>query len=67
MNHTFHHVGIPTTDILPGERYSAPFKMYTSGGLEPTRIQYHRFEQGCPLHPLAARHGRLKAEARSPR
>ncbi|WP_133139880.1 helicase [Legionella genomosp. 1] len=52
MNYQFHHVGIPTTEVRPGERYSAPFKMYTSGGEAPTRIQYHRFEEGCPLHPL---------------
>jgi len=52
MNYQFHHVGIPTSEVRPGERYSAPFKMYTSGGEAPTRIQYHRFEEGCPLHPL---------------
>lgn len=52
MNYQFHHVGIPTIEVLPGERYSEPFKMYTSGGEAPTRIQYHRFEEGCPLHPL---------------
>lgn len=52
MYYQFHHVGIPTTEKREGERYSEPFKMYTSGGEAPTRIQYHRFEPGCPLHPL---------------
>lgn len=52
MTKTFHHIGIPTTEKREGERYSAPFKMYTSGGSAPTRIQYHRFEPACPLHPL---------------
>ena len=49
----FHHMGIVVQDRREGERYSAPFKMYTSGGNDADfRIQYHRFEQGCPLHPL---------------
>jgi hypothetical protein len=52
MNYQFHHVGIPTTEVRPDERYSSTFKMYTSGGEPPTRIQYHRFEADCPLHPL---------------
>lgn len=52
MDYSFHHVGIPTLEVLPDERYSETFKMYTSGGKAPTRIQYHRFEKDCPLHPL---------------
>lgn len=52
MHYQFHHVGIPTTEKRDGERYSETFKMHTSGGEAPTRIQYHRFEPGCPLHPL---------------
>ncbi|MDX1836390.1 hypothetical protein DIZ81_01830 [Legionella taurinensis] len=51
--HEYHHMGIPTTLPRPGERYSERFKMYTSGGEDSEyRIQYHRFEPGCPLHPL---------------
>jgi hypothetical protein len=49
----YHHMGVPTTDIKPNERYSPVFKMYTSGGQKSEfRIQYHRFEPDCPLHPL---------------
>lgn len=52
MTYTFHHVGIPTTQTREGERYSKTFKMYTSGGEAPTRIQYHLFEEDSPLHSL---------------
>lgn len=52
MKREFHHVGIPTDQVQPGERYSPTFKMYTSGGQGPTRIQYHRFEADSCLHPL---------------
>lgn len=50
---TFHHLGIPTTEPKPGERFSERFAMYTSDshcGL--MRIQWHRFESHSPLHPL---------------
>ncbi|VEG90080.1 helicase [Legionella spiritensis] len=52
MSYQFHHVGIPITEVQPNERYSPVFKMHTSGGQAPGRIQYHRFEKDCPLHPL---------------
>ncbi|WP_133131128.1 VOC family protein [Legionella yabuuchiae] len=53
INYRFHHIGIPTTVKREGERYSSTFKMYTSGGEDsPYRIQYHRFEEDSPLHPL---------------
>jgi len=53
LNYIFHHMGIPTTKIQPNERYSSVFKMHTSeSGNSEFRIQYHRFEPGCPLHPL---------------
>ncbi len=45
-------MGIPTTEKRLDERYSSSFKMYTTKGHNPFRIQYHRFEEGCPLHPL---------------
>jgi hypothetical protein len=49
----FHHIGIPTNIPRKRERYSSTFKMYTSdGGSNNIRIQYHRFEKDCPLHPL---------------
>lgn len=53
----FHHLGIPTNEARPNEHYSEHFKMYTSdreGG--QFRIQYHRFSEGCPLHPIIQNH-----------
>ncbi|WP_235842374.1 hypothetical protein [Cysteiniphilum halobium] len=52
INYQYHHMGIPTTEKHLDERYSSSFKMYTTKGHNPFRIQYHRFEEGCPLHPL---------------
>jgi len=52
MSYIYHHMGIPTTEEKPNERYSEHFKMYTTPGDNPFRIQFHRFEPGCPLHPL---------------
>lgn len=49
----FHHMGIPTTEPKPNERYSAKYRMYTADADSADfRIQWHRFEPGCPLHPL---------------
>ncbi|HEV2917531.1 MAG TPA: hypothetical protein VGW78_07355 [Candidatus Babeliales bacterium] len=53
VTHQFHHMGIPTTIPREGERYSSTFKMWTSDGENQTiRIQYHRFAEDSPLHPL---------------
>jgi hypothetical protein len=54
IKYDYHHMGVPTTVPRPGEKYSSTFKMYTSGGenLNGFHIQYHRFEEGSPLHPL---------------
>ena len=49
---TYHHIGIPTDEPREGEKYSAKFKMYTTEGNNEHRIQWHRFEEGCSLHPL---------------
>ncbi|HEX3660073.1 MAG TPA: hypothetical protein VHU89_01495 [Acidobacteriaceae bacterium] len=50
---TFHHMGIPTTEPKPGERFSERFGMYTSdSGCKAVRIQWHRFEKNSPLHSL---------------
>lgn len=45
-------MGIPTKEVKEGARYSPTFKMYTTRGNNDVRIQWHRFEEGCPLHPL---------------
>ena len=52
VNYEYHHIGIPTKQPKDNERYSATFKMYTTDGNNEFRIQWHRFESGCPLHPL---------------
>ncbi|MCD7974104.1 MAG: hypothetical protein LUG18_15815 [Candidatus Azobacteroides sp.] len=48
----YHHMGIPTREVHPNEKYSEKFKMYTSDVEGDFRIQYHRFEEDSPLHPL---------------
>ena len=53
VRYEFHHLGLPTNEIRPNERYSAQFGMHTSDsdcGL--LRVQWHRFEPNSPLHPL---------------
>ena len=52
QDYEFHHMGIPTDVPRDGEKYSSKFKMYTTAGDNEFRIQWHRFEEGCPLHPL---------------
>jgi hypothetical protein len=50
---SFHHMGIPTTEPKPGERFSERFRMYTSDSdCKSHRIQWHRFEPTNLLHPL---------------
>lgn len=49
----FHHMGIPTTEPQPGERHSAALGLYTADARCGTiRVQWHRFEERSPLHPL---------------
>lgn len=52
LAYEYHHMGIPTTVPQPGETYSSTFKMYTTDGNNPLRMQWHRFEADSPLHPL---------------
>ena len=50
---TFHHMGIPTTEPKPDERFSERFGMYTSDSpCKTLRIQWHRFDANSSLHPL---------------
>ncbi|WP_372950820.1 VOC family protein [Mariniphaga sp.] len=47
----FHHVGIPTSEIKPNEKYLPHLKFYTSGFEQsPFGIEWIRFEDDCPLH-----------------
>ena len=53
VNCTFHHMGIPTTEPKPNERFSEQFGLYTSDSdCKTLHIQWHRFEPNSPLHPL---------------
>lgn len=50
---SFHHMGIPTSEKKPGERFNKLFGMYTSdSSCQALRIQWHRFEPDSPLPPL---------------
>lgn len=51
IRYEYHHIGVPTDKHRKNERYSSTFKMYTTDGNNDFRIQWHRFEEGCPLHP----------------
>ena len=52
ITYQYHHMGIPTDQPKPGEKYSPTFKMHTTEGNNEFRIQWHRFEKDCLLHPL---------------
>lgn len=52
----YHHTGIPTPEVRPGERYLAPFKMYVSGFSEsPFGVEWMRFETGSPVAEIVQR------------
>jgi hypothetical protein len=48
----YHHVGIPTNESKPGEKYSSSFKFYVTDGHNDLRIQWMRFEENSPVHHL---------------
>lgn len=49
----YHHTGIPTKEKKPGERYLPQLGMYVSGfSTSPYGIEWMRFEEGSPIHPL---------------
>jgi hypothetical protein len=53
IQYEFHHLGVPTNDVKPNERYNARFGMYTSDSdCRLLHIQWHRFEASSCLHPL---------------
>jgi len=52
----YHHLGIPTCEQRPGERYLPEYGMYVSGYEEsPFRIEWMRFGEDCPLPELVQR------------
>jgi len=49
----YHHTGIPTDKVMPGERYLPRFKMYISGfPTSPFGVEWMRFEKGSPVDVL---------------
>lgn len=49
----YHHLGIPTKEKMPNERYLPQFKFYVSGfGESPFGIEWMRFEEECKMDKL---------------
>ena len=49
----YHHLGIPTNESLPGERYIPYLKFYVTGfDTSPFGIEWMRFDDDCPLPEL---------------
>ncbi len=49
----YHHMGIPTDKLRPGERYLEHLKVYVSGfETSPYGIEWMRFEPDCPISEL---------------
>jgi catechol 2,3-dioxygenase-like lactoylglutathione lyase family enzyme len=49
----FHHIGIPTTEPKEGETYSTDSKLFiTDIDSHPYRVEWLRFEPGCPMPQL---------------
>jgi len=49
----YHHLGVPTKNIMPEEKYLKKFKVYVSGfSSSPYGIEWMRYQEGSPIHPL---------------
>lgn len=49
----YHHMGIPTNKVMPGEKYLPQFKLYVSGfSTSPFGVEWMRFEDDSPVSPL---------------
>jgi hypothetical protein len=49
----YHHLGIPTSESRPGERYLPEFGMYVSGyETSPFRIEWMRFDEDSSVPAL---------------
>jgi len=49
----YHHLGIPTTVLRDNETYLEKYGLYVSGfPTSPYGIEWMRFEDSSPLHPL---------------
>jgi hypothetical protein len=52
----YHHMGIPTAESRPGERYLPALRMYVSGfETSPYGIERMRFEADCAIPELVQR------------
>ena len=49
----YHHVGIPTTVVRPGETHLKQFGLFVVGfSSSPYGIEWMRFEEASPIHEL---------------
>lgn len=49
----FHHLGIPTKEKMPNEKYLPQFKFYVSGfGESPFGVEWMRFEEDSKIDKL---------------
>ena len=49
----YHHIGIPTVEQKPGERYLEEYKMYVSGfDTSEFGIEWMRFENDSPISDI---------------
>jgi hypothetical protein len=52
----YHHIGIPTNQPRPGEKYIPDYGMYVSGfETSPYGIEWMRFEKNSPISDLIKR------------
>ena len=50
LNLRYHHIGIPTTQSMPGENYFPELKFYHCGYEDSEfGIEWMRYEDDCPL------------------
>jgi len=53
VQYEFHHLGVPTQDVKPNERYNSQFGIYTSDSdCGIVRIQWHRFDADSCVDPV---------------
>ena len=49
----YHHLGVPTKEKFPNEKYLPQYKFYVSGfNTSPFGVEWMRFEADSPIHPL---------------
>lgn len=49
----FHHIGIPTSERKPNEKYLEQYKFYVSGfDISEFGIEWMRFEKGSPISEI---------------